>query len=301
MSVPARIASSLLPRPVLELLRRRRDKRAVQRYLEAGVPYTEDYDIYKRGLIVQALHDRGLLTSLASGEPLEAPYGAAVDERVIEFPWVISHLRPGRIMDAGSALNFEHILDHDVFDGVDLHIVTLAPEEQSFVERGLSYVFADLRDLPYRDGVFDTVVCLSTLEHVGLDNSRYTGAATDVQNNPDDPLVAMRELARVLQPGGQLLLTVPYGRPDRLPSMQVFDSNLLESAVNAFGATADRAQTFYRYSEDGWRSASADDCADAVYAAWPMLDPATRETAPPPQHDRAAAARAVACVRLVKG
>lgn len=50
---------------------------------------------------------------------------------------------------------------------------------------------ADLATLPFRDGSFDACVNIVTLEHV------------------KDPARVLREIARVLKPGGRLLLIVP--------------------------------------------------------------------------------------------
>jgi len=43
-------------------------------------------------------------------------------------------------------------------------------EVMSEVSDDVRYEFSDLRRLPYRDAWFSSVVCLSTLEHVGMDN-----------------------------------------------------------------------------------------------------------------------------------
>jgi len=63
---------------------------------------------------------------------------------------------------------------------------------------------ADLTAMPFEDNRFDFVVCLHVLEHV-----------------PDD-LAAMRELKRILKPGGAALLLVPEaidgGEPDENPA-----------------------------------------------------------------------------------
>ncbi len=57
-------------------------------------------------------------------------------------------------------------------------------------------VQGDALHLPFPDGVFDRVICSEVLEHI-----------------PDD-LSAMRELARVLRPGGTMAITVPRFGPE---------------------------------------------------------------------------------------
>ena len=109
-------------------------------------------------------------------------YGVDLDERIIEYPWLLSHLPsgPGLLLDAGSALNFRFLLDLPALAAKTVHICTLAPERQSFWELGISYTFQDLRRTCYRDAFFDHVVSLSTVEHIGLDNGRfYTGSVLE--------------------------------------------------------------------------------------------------------------------------
>ena len=47
------------------------------------------------------------------------------------------------------------------------------PNQRRTPSRGISYVYCDLRDLPLRDAFYDTVISLSTLEHVGMDDEHY--------------------------------------------------------------------------------------------------------------------------------
>jgi len=54
---------------------------------------------------------------------------------------------------------------------------------------------ADARRLPFRDGGFDAATAVSVLEHI----------------RGDGDIVAMREMARVVRPGGLIALSVPMG------------------------------------------------------------------------------------------
>jgi Methyltransferase domain len=146
-------------------------------------PWTHEYVDVHRRLVSEVLDDPALVKAFGAGGPLPSGYGVGIDERVVEFPWLFAqHLR-GRTLDAGSALNHAHILDRVLPRIDELHVVTLEPEDLAFTERRVSYVYADLRDLPYKDGYFDSVVCLSTLEHVGMENTRY-GVAAPRSNDP---------------------------------------------------------------------------------------------------------------------
>jgi len=59
-------------------------------------------------------------------------------------------------------------------------------------------VQGDALHLPFPDGSFDRVICSEVLEHI-----------------PDDRR-ALREIARVLRPGGQVAVTVPAWLPERI-------------------------------------------------------------------------------------
>ena len=71
---------------------------------------------------------------------------------------------------------------------------------------GLETARADLLALPFADRSIASLSCLHVVEHIGL--GRY-GEPLD----PESDLRALRELERVLAPGGTLLLVVPVGRP----------------------------------------------------------------------------------------
>jgi SAM-dependent methyltransferase len=239
--------------------------------------------------VADALADARLLRRFARGRSLPRRYGVGYDERVVEYPWALASEPRGRTLDAGSSLNHAHVLDAFLPRLDSLTIATLSPERDTFEERGLSYVYADLRRLPFEEAAFDTVISISTLEHVGMDNSRY-GAPGGRSPDPDRELhLALEELRRVLAPGGRLLASVPYGRREDHGWFRQLDREGVERLVEAFGGPERRLSVF-AYGGRGWRRSDPRAAAEARYHEHA---PGAR---PPP--DRAAAARAVACLEL---
>jgi len=73
------------------------------------------------------------------------------------------------------------------------------PVSPSLLERyGVRYMHGDLTRLPFPSGSFDTVSCISVLEHMP----------------PDTRTLGVRDMARVLRPGGQLLITYDLQEKD---------------------------------------------------------------------------------------
>jgi SAM-dependent methyltransferase len=230
------------------------------------------------------LDDDELTRRFSSAERLPRDYGLGLDERVVEYPWALAQRLRGRVLDAGSALNHSHLLERLLPRVERLHIITLAPEPESFVERGVSYVFCDLRDLPYRDGYFDQVVSISTLEHVGMDNSRYGDPAPAADQPVLEVRRAVQELCRVTRAGGRIVLTVPYGRHEDHGWFRQFDAADVTELVDGLRA-AEASVAVYRYTAHGWQRSSLARARRARYHE----DEA-------PGSDGAVAARAVACV-----
>ena len=186
-------------------------------------------------------------------------YGHGMDERIIEFPLALDVCRfasPGHVLDAGCALNHGYIrtlVDPPVASLV--HFTQSGKKEESHFSGGqVSYVFGDMRAMPFPDSHFDRIVCISTLEHVGMDNGRYGSAA---EHDPGSSLAAVRDLMRVLKPGGTLLITVPFGAPADLGWFRVFGPQDIAAVTVAAEASSTEAQ-YYR-AAGSWVSSSEDE------------------------------------------
>jgi SAM-dependent methyltransferase len=258
------------------------------RYPRLSAFWTPEWTAQRARLLAEAFTSPTVQAALAAGDPLPAGFGQAMDERVVELPWAFAADARGKLLDAGSALNHADVLGHFAPAVSDLHIVTLEPEAQAFTQARISYVFADLRELPYRDDLFDTVVSISTLEHVGMNNERYGVDGLEGEAPDRELALALGELKRVTRAGGTLLLTVPYGRPDDLGWFRVFDRRAVERIVDVVDPTSSEISV-YRYDPSGWQLSDLDAAADAVYR--------DHEKDPTPA-DLAPNARAVACLRL---
>jgi hypothetical protein len=251
-------------------------------------PFRMGYMSHRRRMVKRCL-ERGDF-----GAVLPTGFGLRLDERIIEYPWVLQKLGTGSatVLDAGSTLNFDFILQRPEMITKQLFIATLAPELRAYTHLGVSYVFEDFRRSCFRADFFDVVACISTLEHVGMDNTRlYTADVDKRERATNSYFDAIDEFRRILKPGGRLLITVPYGVHTEHGWYQVFDEQMVQDIAARLGASS-ATYEYFRYGPEGWHRATAAQCADAETFD---VHTATTYTA-----DFLASARAICCLELVK-
>lgn len=184
--------------------------------------------------------------------PADAPV-VGVNERCIEVPLGLEVARldlPGRVLDAGCGLNGQlwATMRASVY-----HVTLQVASEMAYAHttRPLSYLSADLRDLGmFTDRAFDATVCISTLEHIGLDNTVYGGL---VETRPETMLKAFKELCRVTD--RRVFVTVPYADPPVCHRDWRFFG---PAAIGALTRMAERfyyqvERRFYAKTEGGWQ------------------------------------------------
>jgi O-antigen chain-terminating methyltransferase len=182
--------------------------------------------------------------TIPTGEVLEAPN---TTERVVEIPWMLSRYEgETRVLDTGyayaSGVYLSALLDLGIpsLHGADLATLSVP---------GMHRVRADLRGLPYRRGAFDLIYCVSTIEHVGFDNTRY---GLPFQNKDAGAAASsLRSMAAVLAPHGRLLISVPFGRREERGWMFQYDADSWEELVRESPFTVAEQETF-RLGPEGW-------------------------------------------------
>ena len=279
------------------------NERELNNYLHSDRrPWRRGYNLYKNKYLEGILNDPAILNKFLISQKLPENYGYRLDARVVEIPWVLAHLndRKGLLLDAGSSLNNDIVLSSPPLKNKRISIITLAPESQSYWNLGISYLFGDLRNLDFRDNLFDSIACISTIEHVGMDNTMYMkNKLSDSGKNKHDFLSAIKEIKRVLKPGGHFYCTFPFGEYEDHGWFQQFDSLLADQLITGFNPK-EHNEAVFRYDADGWKISDRASCAHCQFFdvhTSKYFDSTSTIDFPP---DYPAGERAVLCLELIK-
>ena len=270
----------------------------IEQYKKNGqIPWSPGYSKFKNMSMVEAINDRNLMDVLKNGKPLPKGYGYRIDERLLECPWALSKITPGEgmVLDAGSVLNEPMFLDSPQIREKTVFVYSLEMDKVILDPR-LSYIHGDFRNPVLREGLFDEIVCISTVEHIGMWPIPKPPYAENLKKpQPEKDLYAYRGVMKtfhdLLKPGGRLLLTVPYGKHEDQDWLQVFGSEQVEDVKKSFGGNC-VSETYYRYASDGWHTANADECSELEFF--------NIVRTPEFGSDFAAAARSIACLELAR-
>lgn len=265
-------------------------------YRKGQIPWSRGYGEARRIEIEKNIYSDEIRSSFEK-KKLPVGFGYRMDERVVEYPWIISNLseRKTSLLDAGSTFNYEYLLKHPRIANKNLTIYTYYPENESFPEKRINYVYGDLRELPFKENNFDQIICQSTIEHIDMDNSMYgyemkNQAGSSVKSY--EYMKVIEELYRVLKKGGILLLTFPFGKFENHGFFQQFDSEMLNRITSFLEVKGILQDQFFQYSIEGWKVSSKEESNTAE-----SYNP---HTGIGKKDDHAAHSRAICCLRFEK-
>ena len=155
-----------------------------------------------------------------TGERVSTPAGGfkpTWERHVAAYAAAAELLPPGRVLDLGCGVGHSYsLLAPRETVGVDIAADALSGQERETV-------VADMRELPFDDASFASVLSVQSIEHV------------------PDPERVLAEVRRVLEPGGVAVFVTPnrltFGRPDEIidPSHYVeYDEHELRSLCEPF-------------------------------------------------------------------
>lgn len=234
------------------------------------------------------------LECLIGSQPdaLVGPRTAPWSERCVEVPWVAGHLgQARRVLDVGWAMSPPEWLgvllavqdrgaDLVGIDIIDPHrVCSRYPAEIVDQVLGIPVRVENVLDAyPDDTGLFDTMTCVSTLEHIGFDMASPPEVTTTafVRATTPDEAVSVRDprtdalfmdaAARLLAPGGSLLLSVPAGKGVPIlhqDSLGLFTHQFEYDEAGWDAITSDERfsvqdEAFFRHDDDlGWQSVEA--------------------------------------------
>jgi len=151
------------------------------------------------------------------------------ERRFIEYPWVLMNLeleKGGTILDVGCCETLFPIMlacQGYKVTGIDVKPYNCVHENFTFLQR----------DILDHHGIYDRIVCISTIEHIGL----MIGEKEDL-NADRKALLKMREL---LEEDGKILLTTQYSSefwiarsPYKDFAGRYYDRSSLEKLIRGF-------------------------------------------------------------------
>jgi ubiquinone/menaquinone biosynthesis C-methylase UbiE len=109
----------------------------------------------------------------------------------------------------------------------------------------------DARMTGFRKAVFDQVICISTIEHIGIVTDN-----TGCYDDNDGDIKTIKEIVRVLKKGGNAIITVPYGKVTK-PTHRVYDRHALSRLLDVnTGSLVETRKEFYCYEAGKWKRCS---------------------------------------------
>ena len=186
------------------------------------------------------------------------------DERIIEIPWIVGELKKckGNLLDVGSTLNYNYVLK-SIKNIKRIFISTLFPEKINFNNISINYLYEDICHNSLKKEYFDNISCISTLEHVGFDNTHYNynyKFKKKITFSKLKYLSALKEIKKLLKTKkSNLFISIPFGKKKIYKNLQQFDSQDLKKMSNLF-KNFKKDVLFYKFNDGKWNLCKENEC-----------------------------------------
>ena len=180
----------------------------------------------------------------ASGLDIHNLLAGVTSERLVEYEFVARNLmsprRQAAILDIGSGGSRLAKAINEFGKGKwQVFRIDIAESDCD--------IMMDARMIGFRKEVFSQVICISTIEHIGI------GIDGGDDDDDDGDIKTVKEILRILKKGGSAIITVPYGKIKKLDH-RVYDRQALSRLVavdNGFSVAAKKE--FYCYEAGRWK------------------------------------------------
>jgi len=151
-----------------------------------------------------------------------------VNERIVEIPFVIKELSAipvnSKILDIG-CMESELPL---FISGLGYQVTGFDFREYPYKMPNFKFVKGDILNLPFDNNMFDSVVCVSTIEHVGI------GFYGDPKGDMAPDIKGVQEIRRILKTKGLFILTVPFGKSQINKQQRIYDEQAVKKLLEGY-------------------------------------------------------------------
>jgi ubiquinone/menaquinone biosynthesis C-methylase UbiE len=187
---------------------------------------------------------------------IDSLLAGVTSERLVEYPFLarnlISRHIAAKILDIGCG---ESDLTKTISKFGNKKWQVIGIDIAKLTEKKLdiqTIAMIDARTLGFRNEVFDQIICISTIEHIG----KVSGGHNTKQIDQRGDMLAMSEIYRVLKKGGTVIVTLPYSNRliTKKQGYRLYNNSELANLTSAFLVIK---KEYYLYEEGKWKKCNS--------------------------------------------
>lgn len=190
------------------------------------------------------------------GRDWVVPKSVPLNERIVEYPFIHSNLgdvkQGENIIDVGAGASRLPI--ELASRGFNIWTIDLNPHAFPRKHPCFTPTQGDIRRTGFKDNFFDKVIAVSTVEHIGLEKG---------ERDHEGDKKALREILRIIKPGGEVLVTVPFGRQAIAHLTRIYDLPSLQELFSGFEI---KRVEYAMEREGNWVPASVEEVKNIAFS-----------------------------------